>query len=81
MRTGKHKDNLPMELKKGDILEICTDSEFEGEEKKVGCSYEQLPRAVMIGEPVIIHYGKVEGVVSEIEDVSLFLLLTFNRNA
>ena len=61
MRTGRHKDDLPIELKKGDILEICNDEDFEGEGLKIGCSYERLPQAVQIGANVLMQHGEVEG--------------------
>ena len=66
MRTGRHKDDEPIILKKGDILEICTDSEFEGEGLKIGCSYESLPESVKMGAPVLLHHGKIEGTISDI---------------
>ena len=39
IRTGRHKDDLPIKLKKGDILEIYADEDIEGEGLKIGCSY------------------------------------------
>jgi pyruvate kinase len=42
IRTGPHKDDKPIELKKFQILKITTDPDMEGDADGIGCNYEKL---------------------------------------
>lgn len=54
IRTGKNKDGKSISLKQGQILEISTDFDVEGDENVIGCNYESLPDSVEVGGTVFI---------------------------
>lgn len=70
IRTGKNKDGKPISLKQGQILEISTDNDIEGDETIIGCNYESLPSSVDIGGTVFIQDATVNAEIVEILDVS-----------
>jgi len=43
IRTGVLRDGKPIELVAGQTLEIVTDYNLEGDNKRITCSYKSLP--------------------------------------
>jgi pyruvate kinase len=54
IRTGPHKDNLPIDLKKDQILKISIDPDLEGDAEGIGCNYESLLNHTKIGKLIYI---------------------------
>lgn len=49
IRTGFYKDGVKeIKLKAGQLLEITTDYDYKGDEKKISCSYKSLPTSVKV---------------------------------
>lgn len=70
IRTGPHKDDKPIELKKFQILKITTDPDMEGDADGIGCNYEKLLEHTRIGKLIYINDGAVTGTIAEVCDVS-----------
>jgi len=66
IRTGLLKDHKPIELTKGQTLEITTDYTFEGDNTKIACSYKSLPTSVKVGSKILIADGSIVAKVTEI---------------
>lgn len=43
IRTGMLRDNKPVDLVAGQELSIVTDYSIEGDNRKIACSYKNLP--------------------------------------
>lgn len=65
IRTGYLKKN-PVTIKKGSIVELTTDYEFKGDEKKLAISYKSLPKSVKVGQNILIADGSLVMEVKEI---------------
>jgi len=66
IRTGLLKNHQPIDLQKGQLLEITTDYSYEGDPKKIACSYKSLPISVKPGNTILIADGTIEATVVEI---------------
>ncbi len=73
IRTGNMENDKPIDLKKGQLLEIsrffyntATDYDFTGNNKKISCSYLDLPKSAEIGRPVLFADGSISSVVKQI---------------
>merc|ERR1719240_1259126 len=53
IRTGFLQDKKPVDLVKGQSLEITTDYSFLGNKDKIACSYEKLPQSVAPGNCIL----------------------------
>lgn len=73
IRTGTLAGGVPIELKKGSIVEIGTDYDFEGTAEKIACSYPALPTSVKIGGQVLCADGSLTMRVVEIRDTSIMV--------
>lgn len=76
IRTGQLRDNKPVDLVSGQELNIVTDYSIEGDNRKIACSYKNLPQTVSIGSTIFIADGSITAEVIEIFDVS-YEFLTF----
>lgn len=80
IRTGMLRDNKPVELIAGQELQIVTDYSIEGDNKKIACSYKNLPQTVSVGSTIFIADGTITCEVIEIFDVrNLTQILSFFR--
>ena len=68
IRTGMLRDNKPIDLVANQELVICTDYSYEGDDKKIACSYKDLPTSVQIGSTIFIADGSLTCEVTEILD-------------
>ena len=57
IRLGEVKENII--VKKGNIIEIHSESKFEGDEKKVFINYANFPKDVKTNEKILINDGKL----------------------
>lgn len=83
IRTSKHKDDAPIQLKKDYILKISIDSDLEGDADGIGCNYEMLLNHTRLGKLVYIQDGAVTGTIAEIGDVSVrvyYLILGLHQD-
>lgn len=71
IRTGMLRDNKPVELVAGQELQIVTDYSIEGDNRKIACSYKNLPQTVMNGSTIFIADGSITCEVIEIFDVKI----------
>ncbi len=69
IRTGMLRDNKPVELVAGQELLIVTDYSIEGDNKRISCSYKQLPTTVSPGSTIFIADGSLTLEVIEIIEV------------
>ena len=69
IRTGMLKDHKPIDLVAGQDLELVTDYSYEGDNKKIACSYQSLPQTVSIGSTIFIADGSITCEVIEILEV------------
>ena len=69
IRTGLLKDKT-VEFTAGQTLEICTDTNIEGDNQRISCTYKALPTSVSIGSTIYIADGSVTCEVTEILEVS-----------
>ena len=72
IRTGLLKDKT-VEFTAGQSLEIVTDTNIEGDNTRIACTYKQLPSSVSIGSTIYIADGSVTCEVTEILEVSRIL--------
>ena len=68
IRTGMLRDSKPVELVAGQELTIVTDASIEGDNRKIACTYKQLPQTVSIGSTIFIADGSLTCEVIEILD-------------
>lgn len=54
IRTGMLEGGQKVNLKRGQKLEITTDYNFLGNDKKIACSYKGLPKSTSVGGTVLI---------------------------
>ena len=71
IRTGTLRDGKPIDLVAGQELQIVTDYSIEGDNKKIACSYKNLPNTVSVGSTIYIADGSLTCEVAEIFDVIL----------
>lgn len=69
IRTGTLRDGKPIDLVGGQELQIVTDYSIEGDNKKIACSYKNLPNTVHVGSTIYIADGAITCEVTEIFDV------------
>jgi pyruvate kinase len=65
IRTGFLKDHKPIDLKRGQMLEITTDYSYEGDNSKIACSYSGLPTTVKPGDQILAADGALVCTVKE----------------
>ena len=68
IRTGMLRDSKPVDLVCGQELTIVTDASIEGDNRKIACTYKQLPQTVSIGSTIFIADGSLTCEVIEILD-------------
>jgi pyruvate kinase len=66
IRTGLLKDGKPINLKKGQTVEITTDYSYVGDENKFACSYSSLNKSLKEGNSILIADGTIVCTVKEI---------------
>lgn len=59
------KDHKPVTFKRGQLLEIVTDYNIEGDNTKLACSYASLPTTVKPGDQILIADGSLVCKVKE----------------
>jgi pyruvate kinase len=74
IRTGTLRDAKPVDLVAGQELLIVTDYSIEGDNKKIACSYKNLPNSVDIGSTIYIADGAITCEVIEKFDVINYIL-------
>lgn len=79
IRTGVLRDGKPIELVAGQTLEIVTDYNLEGDNKRITCSYKSLPQTVSPGSLIYIADGSITCEVTEISETVKFII-RFNFN-
>ena len=57
IRLGEVKENII--VKKGNIIEIHSESKFEGDEKRVFINYANFPKDVKTNEKILVNDGKL----------------------
>ena len=72
IRTGVLKDNKTIDLVADQELQIVTDYSIEGDNKKIACSYKELPQTVHKGSIIYIADGAITCEVIDIFDVIFF---------
>ena len=75
IRTGMLRDNKPVDLVAGQELSIVTDYSIEGDNKKIACSYKNLPTTVSAGSIIYIADGSITCEVTEVFDVRTTFLI------
>jgi len=75
IRTGLLRDNKPVDLTAGQELLIVTDYSIEGDNKRIACSYKNLPQTVAVGSTIFIADGAITCEVAEIIEVIIIVLL------
>jgi pyruvate kinase len=60
IRTGRLKDDKPVELRRGERVTITTDESIEGTEKLISTTYDPLPRDVSPGDRILLDDGNLE---------------------
>jgi len=78
IRTGMLKDHKPIDLVKGQTLEITTDYSYEGDVNKIACSYKSLPKSVNVGSRILIADGSIVAKVTEILEDGVKVEVTNN---
>lgn len=66
IRTGFLKDHESVQLEKDQVLDITTDYDFVGTNKKIAVSYKSLPQSVKVGSAILIADGTIVCEVLEI---------------
>lgn len=59
IRTGYLKDKKPIKVERHSIIEITTDYNYLGDNKKIACSYKDLPESVKQGDKILIADGEL----------------------
>ena len=61
IRTGffQEKCNGKIHLKAGEMVELCTDYSYKGDETKFACTYDKLPSSVTPGSMILIADGSL----------------------
>ena len=80
IRTGLLKDKT-VEFTAGQTLEIVTDTNIEGDNTRIACTYKALPSSVSIGSTIYIADGSVTCEVTEILEVSRILFNSLHQRA
>lgn len=57
IRTGYLRDNEPVELKAQQEIDILIDDSLEGDDTRIICSYQSLPKTVKPGDKILIADG------------------------
>ena len=70
IRTCGLQENKDVTLKKGQEFTITIDSQIEGNNTRVACTYKQLCETVIVGSTIFIDDGLLQCEVIEIQDVS-----------
>jgi len=78
IRTGFLVDEKPVELRKGQRLEITTDYEFRGNSEKIACSYKELPNSVSPGSKILCADGSLTMKVLEVGETSVVVEMLNN---
>ena len=60
IRTGRLKDDKPVELRKGERITISTDESIEGTSTLISTTYAALPRDVSPGDRILLDDGNLE---------------------
>jgi hypothetical protein len=60
IRTGRLKDDKPVELRTGERVTITTDESIEGTAKLISTTYAPLPRDVSPGDRILLDDGNLE---------------------
>jgi pyruvate kinase len=60
IRTGRLRDDKPVELRKGERVTITTDESVEGTADRISTTYEPLPRDVAPGDRILLDDGNIE---------------------
>jgi len=68
IRTGFLENNEPVQLRRHQELEICTDYEFLGNSKKIACSYSRLCESVKLGNKILIADGAISTEIVKVLD-------------
>jgi len=71
IRTGMLRDNKAIDLVAGQELTIVTDYSLEGDNKKIACSYKELPTSVVVGGQMLVAVGSLVFSVVEIKEDSV----------
>jgi pyruvate kinase len=58
-------------IKKDSIIELTTDYDFKGDEKKLAVSYKDLPTSVKVGSPILVADGSLVLTVTEVRTMSV----------
>ena len=79
IRTGFLKpDFKPLNLIRGQSLEIVTDYSVLGDNTTLACSYKELPQSVEVGTTILAADGSLVMTVSEIRETSVMVTLDCN---
>ena len=79
IRTGFLKpDFKPLNLVRGQSLEIVTDYTVLGDNTTLACSYPDLPNSVKVGAIILAADGKLVMTVTEIKETSVIVQLNCN---
>ena len=80
IRTGFLKPEFkPLNLVRGQSLEIVTDYEVLGDNTKLACSYKELPESVSVGTIILAADGSLVMTVTEVRETSV--VVQVNNNA
>ena len=60
IRTGRLKDDKPVELRKGERITITTDESMEGTARLISTTYKALPKDVSPGDRILLDDGNLE---------------------
>ena len=66
IRTGANAGGNPIQLFRGNPLDIITDFSHAGTNEKIACSYKELPMAAQVGGTICIDDGKLTCVIKQI---------------
>src|SRR5687767_4605864 len=66
IRTGMLENGNSIQLEKGQFIEITTDYSVLGNEKKISCSYQSLPKSVNVGTRILLADGAFTMIVKQI---------------
>ena len=65
IRTGNLRDEEPVTFEEGQEIDILTDYKLEGDDTRLTCSYQSLPKTVKPGDTVVIDEGAMTCEVKE----------------
>jgi pyruvate kinase len=71
IRTGFLEDGKPINLEKGQDLEIVTDYSMKGNSSFIACSYKSLPTSVEVGSSILVADGSLVLRVKEVRTDSV----------